>query len=350
MCCRNAAVRERAEELKVEAAKEYNDVLALHGRVVAVEDYIDRKTPILHKCLVHGETHLAMPMDTKKGQGLYCCRVASIKITSTRKLNKAAATYKDKIKAHGRVELVGEYKGRFVKTAHRCLTHNEVHLTTPGAILNGQGLSCCHAASVVSQAAKKKAAAAKRYRELLPQLGRVELVGEYIDSRTPVLHRCLVHGELHMASPNNLQKGGGLSCCRGSGDSFELFCSDAERRESNCQLYIARVNGRYLKPGIAKDPEVRAKRDRLKFYKGFDFVSPVLTRAEAWAIEQSLHLLSYDAKPDALEPEYDDFEGRTELRLKAIYPAAWYIAKYHELVEELAELGWEELYLKHQRN
>lgn len=44
--------------------------------------------------------------------------------------------------------------------------------------------------------------------------GRVELVGDYVNAKTKTLYRCLEHGEVHEALPNNLQQGGGLACCK----------------------------------------------------------------------------------------------------------------------------------------
>lgn len=130
-------------------------------------------------------------------------------------------------------------------------------------------------------------------------------------------------------------------------DTRENLLLDPDWADSPCRVYLANVNGNYLKPGIAKDEAQRAKQSG-GFYKGYQFVSPTLTRAEAWAIEQCLLIESSCAKPVKLPQEYADWGGRTELRLKDVLPVSWYIERFHQLLELLAEMGWQELYLQHQ--
>ena len=265
------------------------------------------------------------------------------------------AEYRARLADFGKVEALEPfpYNGIHTKLLHRCLVCGSTKKIKPVNTLCGHGLGCKHprtdaeiALSVDALNAKKLQRGRDKYEARLAEIGKVELIGEYLGRHTPTLHRCLVHGEEHSTAPHDCLKGHGLKCCRLGGDTRKRLSSDPTWANSICHIYLAKVNGKYLKPGIAKDPDTRAD----DFYLGFDFVSPALTRAEAWAIEQSLLRLSAQARPTELEPEYTDWVGRTELRLKTTYPATWYIAKYHELVEELAELGWEELYLKHQHN
>ena len=140
-------------------------------------------------------------------------------------------------------------------------------------------------------------------------------------------------------------KTGNTTQCRECGlegfsrDSVEEFLNDSDKANSTCHLYMARINGAYTKPGISKDPEARAD----DFYTGWTFISPAITRAEAWAIEQRLLRESIDAKPETLPDIYDEWGGRTELRLKDVLPESWYISRFWELLEELDEVGWEEM-------
>jgi hypothetical protein len=125
-------------------------------------------------------------------------------------------------------------------------------------------------------------------------------------------------------------------------DTREYLKLEEEWANSPCFVYLVPINGKYLKVGIAKDPEKRAD----GYYGDYQFISPELTRAEAWAVEQRLLFESLEAKPNELSEEYDNWGGRTELRLKESLPAQWYINRFYELMEELAEVGWEELYLQ----
>ena len=282
------------------------------------------------------------------------------------------AEYKARLAEFGKVEALERfpYNGIHTKLLHRCLVCGNTKKIKPVNTLCGHGLGCKHprtdveveldeAARIARKGeesreryeiglAKKRQRGREKYEARLAEFGRVELIGEYLGRHTPTLHRCLVHGEEHKTRPADCIKGRGLKCCRLGGDTRKRLSSDPTWANSSCHIYLAKVNGKYLKPGIAVDLEQRVKNDRKKFYTGYDFVSPVMTRAGAWAIEQSLLRLSAHAKPEVLEPEYSKWAGRTELRLKTALPAHWYVEKFHELVEELAEIGWEDLYLKYQ--
>lgn len=119
----------------------------------------------------------------------------------------------------GRVQRVdqpgNEYKAAKEPLIFECLQHGERHQAMPTNILRGQGLSCCKAASQKEVAAKKREAARASYSQKLAVVNpTIQAVGSYIDSRTPILHRCLTHGEEHLSAPNHCLTGGGLACCK----------------------------------------------------------------------------------------------------------------------------------------
>ena len=76
---------------------------------------------------------------------------------------------------------------------------------------------------------------------------------------------------------------------------------------------------------------------------GYPFISTVMNRAEAWTIEQHLLSESMNAKPDSLPENLESWGGRSELRLKESIPESWYLSRFWELLEQLHEVGWEEL-------
>jgi hypothetical protein len=119
----------------------------------------------------------------------------------------------------GRVRRIDQpgnkYKAAKEPLLFECLQHGERHQAMPTNILRGQGLSCCKAASQKEVAAKKREAARASYSQKLAVVNpTIQAVGDYIDSRTPILHRCLTHGEDHLSTPNNCLAGGGLTCCK----------------------------------------------------------------------------------------------------------------------------------------
>ena len=60
----------------------------------------------------------------------------------------------------------------------------------------------------------RMAAAAEKLDDRLAFFGRLERVGEYKGHMAKTLFRCLQHGEIHLATPNNTIKGCGLACCK----------------------------------------------------------------------------------------------------------------------------------------
>ena len=133
---------------------------------------------------------------------------------------QAWADYQKQIQRHGRVELVSgqEYKGSQVKLMFRCLLHDEVHPASPLRVAEGRGLRCCKGQGSV----KKKADHAAAYTQKLKELGlKVRLAdgASYRDNHTPVDHYCLVHHEVHPATPANVKSGHGLRCCATGGSA-----------------------------------------------------------------------------------------------------------------------------------
>ena len=55
------------------------------------------------------------------------------------------------------------------------------------------------------------------YDDRLARIGKAERVGQYTHQRTPTLHRCLLHGEIHKSRPNDLLMGHGMYCCGNGG-------------------------------------------------------------------------------------------------------------------------------------
>ena len=291
---------------------------------------------------------MAAPANLLRGGGLKCCRgTGRPKSPNKKPPKRAPQTNPDYVKALaaiGKAEALQEYQGSHKAIYHLCLLHNEVHKASPRHTLRGTGFECCRLAAARKRANRQNVQACFAYEGRLAEFGRVEALEPYVDSKTPILHRCLKHGEIHRVAPAEPLKGKGLVCCRAQGDSFSRLKSDKEWADSPCHVYVARINGLYLKPGIARDAEARAKTNGgAGYYSGFAFISPTITRAEAWAIEARLLQESRAAKPAQLPEQYNDWAGYTELRIKAMLPESWYISRFWELLEEMHEVGWEEL-------
>ena len=161
-------------------------------------------------------------------------------------------------------------------------------------------------------------------------------------------YRCGVCGnEQATALGSNLKKQGNTTNCgciiKGR-DSIAGFHKSDDWSNSNCYVYIADVDGQYIKPGITNDLQERVRKSKGE-YKDYLFVSPKLSRCEAWAIEQNLLKFTEDSMPslDELPDKYFDFGGKTELRFKNIYSLNKLRWKFDELLRQLESVGWEQL-------
>lgn len=115
--------------------EEYDQKLARFGKALRLDKYVNQSTPILHRCLIHGEEHLARPGDLSLGHGMKCCgRVLH---------DEAKSKYDLKLKAIGLVKRVDPYVTRRKEIRHRCLKHGTVFLQEPRRALEGRIPPCC---------------------------------------------------------------------------------------------------------------------------------------------------------------------------------------------------------------
>ena len=128
-------------------------------------------------------------------------------------------------------------------------------------------------------------------------------------------------GSTYPYQQNNLRSGNTRQCVNCSGqydDNLDNFLSDSDHANSPCYYYIANVENKYLKPGIAEDLEKRRISSKGKYF-GYYYPADIhkaecLTRAEAWTIEQLVLNASYSARPNSLDSSFADWGGSSELR------------------------------------
>jgi hypothetical protein len=265
VCCKSGGKGDENHGFK-RAQKSYDQRLAKVGRCVRVGEYKGATTPILHRCLAHGEEHEAQPSNLYSGQGLICCRVAAREKTSARWIEEAASGYDARLAVHGKVLRLEPYAGMKTPILHRCLIHGEEHRAVPGQCLAGHGLKCCGIAVSKDTGAKRFEVSAISYDAELASFGKVERLEDYAGSHTPILHRCLIHREEHKSFPSDCRRGGGLKCCQRAAfsvDSIDFALEGSKRYEKaeETSLYIYELENHpgYLKPGIAKDLDFRSR-------------------------------------------------------------------------------------------
>lgn len=212
-CIQSEAMMKALNEESRLLARETNHVkrIGIHGIVELVGEYFGDNKRTLYRCLVHGEIWESTPTNMVQGHGLRCCQMANMSEVAERKKQLAEIRYLKKIE--GLFEIKEPYKGKEHPILHFCIRHKELHLASPGQINKGSGLRCCGQEKLKQRAKAKRDKAAFEYDSKVARIGKAERMGIYISSDTPILHRCIEHGESHLSAPDNILQGGGLKCC-----------------------------------------------------------------------------------------------------------------------------------------
>lgn len=383
----------------------YAQRLSELGRLEALEPYQGRRVKLLHRCLIHDQTGYTTPESALQGCGLRECCQSEMLSRSLRKdtqyfIDKSVSIhgneydyslveYLDKDRPveivcpkHGAFwqspsqhyigkgcvmctyerfsedyteDLTGRRFGKVTVLGRSDPTHSQASRGTYWLVRCACGSEpyVIHQSSLKQRNYRVSCSRCSRYaswRELEPAplgqtFSRLTLLREWGRNRygqRKVLCECVCGRStvqiLHQVTSGRIQGCG----CMQSGDSIERFISDPERANQDCYVYLANVDGKYIKPGISTDPVHRARVSDGR-YLNYHFVSHRLTRCEAWAIEQRLLRETIDAYPQDLNDEYLEWGGVTELRDPLYYDVAWYRTRLYELIDNLAACGWYDL-------
>lgn len=116
---------------------EYEARIAFFGKATCLEPYQGATIRIKHKCLAHGEVHLAIPGDVGSGHGLRCCDL------SISNQLAAKSRYDQRLGEIGLAIRIEEYHSRRKAILHCCLVHGTKFLQEPRRALEGRLPPCC---------------------------------------------------------------------------------------------------------------------------------------------------------------------------------------------------------------
>ena len=203
--------RERIGDSNRKSHEQYaNEVKTANKDIVVVGNYVDMKTPILHKCLKHDIEWLAYPNNILKGCGCPKCGNDTVSI----KLRKEHKIYVDELKIKNpQISVVGEYMNMRTPILHRCNVHNFEWETSPSSVLLGGGFPKCGGEKIADKLRKTHEQYEKELKSVNPS---VVVLGDYIDAVTPILHKCLIDGNEWYVTPSNLLSGYGCPQCNES--------------------------------------------------------------------------------------------------------------------------------------
>lgn len=187
-----------------------NEVKTINENIVVVDEYVSMNVPILHKCLIHNVEWLAYSSGILKGCGCPKCGNETISI----KLRKEYKTYVDELRIKNPfISVVGEYINMRTPTLHRCNIHNLEWETSPSSALLGCGCPQCGSEKTSEKLRKTHEQYVNELKTINP---KIQVIGTYVDSTTPILHKCLIDGNEWLTPPTYILSGSGCPQCNES--------------------------------------------------------------------------------------------------------------------------------------
>lgn len=221
---------------KKKTHEEYvSELLIKNPTVEVVEKYIDANTKIMHHCLVHNIYWETTPSRALQGVGCEICKKEKFRKTKC----KTHQQYIEEINTvNPDIEVVGKYIDATTPIKHHCIKHDIYWNATPDNILHGHGCVECGKEKIGD---KNRKTHEEYIEELKIVDSNITVLGNYIDSFTPILHKCLIDSHEWYAKPVNVLSGCGCPKCNES------------KGEKHIRKWLDNNNVKYISQKIFKD-------------------------------------------------------------------------------------------------
>lgn len=178
------------------------EVAIKNPNIEVVDKYVNAKTPILHRCKIDGHEWMASPTNILSGKGCPEC-------ANKNRADKNGISHDEYVRIlhikNPNIEVVGIYVNARTPVLHRCKIDNYEWMPIPDKVLSGQGCPKC--------AGNLKKTHAEYVYEVSLINPDIEVVGRYINAKTPILHKCLIDCHIWNARPNDILMGKGCPSC-----------------------------------------------------------------------------------------------------------------------------------------
>ena len=178
------------------------EVAIINPNIEVVGQYVNAKTAIMHRCKIHNIDWMARPDNILHGRGCPEC-------ANENRYNIMRRTHEDYVskvqEINQNIIVLGIYVNARTPILHKCKIDECEWMAIPDNILRGEGCPKC--------ARNNK----KNFQEYVYELSlinsNIEVVDDYINAITPILHRCLVHNIEWKIRPNDALRGKGCPIC-----------------------------------------------------------------------------------------------------------------------------------------
>lgn len=182
------------------------EVSIINPNIIVLGSYINAFTPIIHKCIIHNLEWEVCPQSILNGSGCYYCGLEK----SGKQRTKSHEQYLNDLKGiNPNIIPIEKYAGAHVSILHKCIVDDYEWKLKPANAISGRGCPKCSNHIVRTQE--------EYIYELFVINENIELIGEYIDTQTPILHKCKIDGNIWKVRPSDiLCKEYGCPQCRES--------------------------------------------------------------------------------------------------------------------------------------
>lgn len=212
------------------------ELSVINPYILVIGTYTTATTPILHKCVKHNIEWNVSPENARKGYGCVEC----VKEVMHNKLTKTHEKYVYELKViNPNIEVLEEYIDSHTPILHRCLTHNYEWLIRPSNALSYEGCPKCANNLLLTQ---------EEYVERISKdFPHIEVIGTYINAKTAIAHKCLIHDIIWDTTPSTIQKGCGCYKC-GEEKLKEALCKTQEKYIKEVEIINPHITvlGKYI--------------------------------------------------------------------------------------------------------
>lgn len=183
------------------------EVAQINSNIEVVGQYVNTDTKILHKCKLDNYEWMAFPTNVLRNHGCPEC-------ANRKKAINMALTEGEYIQrlfdVNPNIKLIGKYKNANTKVMHCCKICGHQWKAYPNNLLSGKGCKKC--ADKLGGELRKKSH--DTYVQQVNIINKdIDIIGSYIDARTPIKHKCKLCGHEWDAIPDNILRGHGCGMC-----------------------------------------------------------------------------------------------------------------------------------------
>lgn len=175
--------------------------------VEAAETYSGGHVKIMHHCLIHDVYWKLQPVNALRGDGCVLCHKERIGNSNRMSHNQYVEAVKN---INPTIIVVGDYVNARTAILHKCTVHNVEWYALPSNILRGCG--CCECGN--NKTRDKNGMTHDEYVARVRSINSdIDVVGKYINAKTPIQHRCKIDGYVWDATPDVILHGYGCPQC-----------------------------------------------------------------------------------------------------------------------------------------